>query len=347
MNAEEWLREQAASLPPVAGPPDGKDQILASTRTRTSQRRILRGALATIEAGVVLVAVIAVVATLGRSNVIPAATNSASPIPGASDDATAWINAPGARFQPTSKTAASCAIDDLKFESTQQGAYHGLATQQINVTNTSASPCKMDPPTMTANAKTLSEPIDTADFANKDIVIDPGSHGVILVGAPAGCMPEESEIADTLTLEIGNGEPAKLAGVYLPLTCGSPVLVLFEAEEALASDDPRSSLVASWTGPNAAAPGSTVSYVIKLANPTGKDIALDPCPSYTQHANGNEVSQTLLLNCTDASLIPAGGSVDYAMQLTLPSDSQSPEIKVGWHLEVASGTTTGSVISLK
>lgn len=348
MKAEEWLREQAETVDLVSGPPDGKDRILSRVRSRSSKRRVLQILAASLEAGVVVLAVIVVVAAIGRANPLPAAFASATAMPSREPAAIQWIDLPGAKFHPAPVSAAPCVPADLTFEPTRQGAYHGLATQQIVVTNTSASACKMvGAPVMSARAKALSKSVDRDNFTNESLVIESGTEAMMLVGAPARCTPKDAEIADTLAISIGSATAIQVRGIYLPLTCGSPVLVLFEDEAAAPSADPLSSLVASWMGPGSTAPGSTVSYVVRLANPTGQNIELAPCPSYTQHANGDDVSETLLLNCADAPIIPAGGFKDFGMQLTLPSDLTSAEIKVGWHLEVANGTTTGSVITLR
>jgi hypothetical protein len=348
MRAEDWLREHSESLTPIPGPPDGAARIVARTQARVFQHRMLRTATGGVEIALVAVAVIAVVSVLGRGTNVPAASASASPTATAETAAIQWINARGAKFNPAPADASPCTRTDLQFEPTHQGAYHGLATQEVIVTNVSSTACKLvGPPDMIASANSLSKAIDAGNFARDRIVIEPRSEVVMTLGAPAGCTSKDDEIADTVSLSIANGSPAELRGVYLPLACGDPAVVSFSQEGSPPSTDPRSSLVATWTGPGTAARGSTISYVIRLTNPTGADIALDPCPSYTQHANGDDVSETLLLNCADAQVIRAGGFEEFAMELTLPSGEGSPEIKVGWHLEVANGTTTGSVIAFK
>jgi hypothetical protein len=348
MNVEDWLREQSQTVPPVSGPPDGKERVLARVRANTPARRALRVALASVEIGVVVLAVGAVVTVLSRGDGTPAASVGTDATMVASAEAVAWIDTPGAPFQSGPSKAVKCGASDLNIEVGRVGAYHGMSTQLITLTNTTEAACQLPgPPPMTAEARSKSEAVDPAQFAQYGVVIGAGSDASILLGAPASCAADPAKTADTLKISIDRGAPTTLHGIYLPLACGDPRVALFESEAVEPDNEPRGDLVASWVGPDSAEPGSTVSYVVRLANPTARDIALDPCPSYTQHANGDEVSQTLLLNCAEAPSIPAGGSIDFAMELTLAPDTGDSVIKVGWHLEVAGGTTTGSDIVLK
>jgi hypothetical protein len=134
------------------------------------------------------------------------------------------------RFEPPSGDDATCLASDLDIESGRVGAYHGHSTQLITLTNVSGEQCELaGAPKMTVQAPSGSKTVDLGRYARQALVIAPQSHATILVGAPAACSPRSDDVADTIQIMI-NQSSTQLRDLYIPLTCGDPVLLLFEIQ---------------------------------------------------------------------------------------------------------------------
>ena len=90
--------------------------------------------------------------------------------------------------------------------------------------------------------------------------------------------------------------------------------------------DPQRALEASVTGPDEGRLGDVLPMVLRLANPTRGPIRLDPCPQLVWSVDRRgpgaflRSSPTLELNCPAApESIPAGGHVDFELELVLSS----------------------------
>ena len=85
--------------------------------------------------------------------------------------------------------------------------------------------------------------------------------------------------------------------------------------------------------------GESLDYVVELANTGTADVTFDPCPAYAEALGGTRADYRL--NCAAAALIPAGGSVRFAMRLDVDADVPSGPAKLVWSLHgsvVAAGT---------
>ncbi len=354
MNVEEWLRHQARGVSAVPGPPDGKDRIVAAVRAYRRRR-----AGATLLAGAVTAAVVLGI-TLGLPRASeevlapasgPEASESDAPRPDSS--AAPWINEPGTSYQPPPAppiTGRACGGRDLEARVGGGGAALGSAIQTIKLINASDSRCVLrGAPPMTAIAQTGAQPVKRGRFGQQPLALGAGAEALLVLSARADCASAAGDIANQMNLQLVEGEPPREAhGIELPVNCGRPSLVAFEPREpepAPRSDDPLSFLEATWKGPDAAPAGSTMEYVVTLTNPTGADISLDRCPSYTQFAHKSE--ETLLLNCAAVPTIKAGEAESFAVRLALPRSPEPSVIKISWQLEVADGTFTGAEISVK
>ena len=88
--------------------------------------------------------------------------------------------------------------------------------------------------------------------------------------------------------------------------------------------DPQAALQASVSGPGRGRLGQVLPMVLRLSNPTRGPVPLDPCPVFTWSVSRSgpgsflRSSPPLALNCPQApDAVPAGGSVDFALELTL------------------------------
>ncbi|HYU86490.1 MAG TPA: hypothetical protein VEK80_16930 [Kribbellaceae bacterium] len=85
--------------------------------------------------------------------------------------------------------------------------------------------------------------------------------------------------------------------------------------------------------------GEPLDYVVELANTGKADVTFDPCPAYAEALGGARADYRL--NCAAAAVIPAGGSVRFAMRLDVGTDVPSGPAKMVWSLHgstVAAGT---------
>jgi hypothetical protein len=87
---------------------------------------------------------------------------------------------------------------------------------------------------------------------------------------------------------------------------------------------------------------------VTLANPTGRAVALSPCPSYEEFIGlpGAQVSASAsyyYLNCQAAPVIPADGSVTFAMRIQVPDGTGLA--KFLWQLQ-ATTVARGDVVRL-
>lgn len=87
--------------------------------------------------------------------------------------------------------------------------------------------------------------------------------------------------------------------------------------------------------------GQELRYAVTLANPTGADIALKPCPGYiegrfsTGSATVEPVNERSLrrLNCRTRSVIPAGDSLRFEMRTDVPRRlSTGRKLMITWRL---------------
>ncbi len=80
-------------------------------------------------------------------------------------------------------------------------------------------------------------------------------------------------------------------------------------------------------------------YRVTLENPSGEQVRLRPCPTYTEglYAAGPPVVRSYRLNCSRVHAIPAHGRVTYAMRVWIPHRlTDHPDMfKLSWSLDTA------------
>jgi hypothetical protein len=175
---------------------------------------------------------------------------------------------------------------------------------------------------------------------------------MIMFGSPLQCPssnPKTDPLAQSVQVSFPGGGSLTVSGLGLDIQCGGPTVLLFQA---IAVDTPGSALSALRAvgdAPATAARGSTFTYTVTLTNPTTAAIVLLPCPSYTEGMSDNAGDQdkaTWLLNCQAAQQIPAGSSLTFSMQYTVPSSFPAGEVKWFWALQVPDGPSVGGGVIL-
>jgi hypothetical protein len=92
-------------------------------------------------------------------------------------------------------------------------------------------------------------------------------------------------------------------------------------------------------------PSEPLHYTVTLINISGAPVVLAPCPSYTEIVGDKAALASYQLNCIAARVIPAGGSITFAMVLDLPASPPVDRQRMLWILDwpfpvEAQGTVT-------
>jgi len=347
------------------------------------------GALAVVGAcAVVLVASCGVrSATIGASGSPPAGPQTASataastptasaPVPW-TDQAAPADTSPNQTVPPSAAEFAPCAAAQLTGSYGKPILAATLFTWYLVLTDAGTAPCTLNggPDGVVGvradgSQRTLAAGMTTTgagwfgDLVGPPANLTPGQSAQFAVWTPRPCPASHADEYSAITIGIGQTGSVR---VQLPsglpfVTCqwlGVSGFGVPQASPEAAPPSPLDVLTVTDTMPAVAAPGSTVDYTVTLANPTGRAVALSPCPSYEEYlglpgaqASASASYYPLLdtryyyLNCQAAPLIPAGGSVTFAMEVPVPPGAGAA--KYGWQLqgtEVETGgvTTVGSV----
>lgn len=159
--------------------------------------------------------------------------------------------------------------------------------------------------------------------------------------AVAGCTDDgDGRTAGSTSTADGGSEPSTASAPELDALDAEVPFVPIGDEADHPDVDPGSPLrqltaTIERTQPTAV-PGEPYQFVVALANPTDDDIALDPCPGYHiglgDDATGIGVDH--VLSCPDGAVVPAGGTLTFAMAIDVPADYASEaRVPIFWRLE--------------
>ena len=246
---------------------------------------------------------------------------------------------------PEPVNAPPCRLDDLDVEAsepTEQPARDGRLAHVrtvVLVTNSGGPACGLPPE---AAGTLLDEDGDTIALAG-DVAfggpayappppLEPGASASAPVTWSRWCGDDPGRWSVSLELA-GDSRAARVPGGDPPVPpCANGQrgavygfgvwTVLNEAGQP--ARDPQAALEATVTGADSARLGEVLPMVLRLSNPTRGPVPLDPCPSFTWSVSSTgpgsflRSSPPLALNCPQApDEVPAGGSVDFALELTL------------------------------
>lgn len=240
-------------------------------------------------------------------------------------------------------------MGDVTVSLGRTGAWHGESAQAIALRNVAAHTCALaTPPTavvVRGGTSTLApDQISPANGGLQPLTLSPGEGAFVSVSAPASC-DTPGGIARTIRLTSAYlDDVVTLEGAYVPLACGTPAVSMWYDTRESTSSDPLAKLQARMLVPATLSPGATTKYTVELTNPTDTAIDLDPCPSYSQQLTGVDihVEELLALNCGPVDRIGPGDTMSFAMRIEIPEDTPAGPAKIGWHLAVPGGTTTGN-----
>jgi hypothetical protein len=261
----------------------------------------------------------------------------------------------------------ACAAGDVRVAAGAAGAWRGMATQEIRITNNGSEACFLPgfpsaqlQPSVDA-PQTVGASDSAPQLAGERIDLAPGEDAVMLIGTPGVCEAANGagrKVAKRLQLALPGGGVKVLDGVHVDTLCGRATVTHFHrvqadgAGRATTAGSPSGASLAQLTGtlnaPDTAARGGVLGYTVTLTNPTAAPVSLAACPAYTQslYADGKAVDATLRLNCAGAGAqIPANASVSFAMQAQVPADMAGASLKLSWKLQ--DGPGVGKLIGLQ
>ncbi len=336
------LRDPRRSPTP---PPD----LVERVRTGMARRRARRRAAAAAAA------VLAVVAVAGVAAVLTRDTSPASP------GVVPWLDAPVAPYSPpppsavpARPTAAACHGADLRLVGVEGEGATGRTGAFVHVQNTGRSRCTLSgSPQLTGLTATGARVPIAAEHGTffdyppqtqqRPATIDPREQAVLTIetsytcegGAPASTTTYrrvQIRLPDGATFDIadrlGSSCPFRIGTWYRPV------------QPPPEPPEPWPTLQARLEGlPATAHAGQPFDYVVELANTGPADITLDPCPAYTEALGRTRADYRL--NCQTRPVVPAFGSVRFAMRLDVGTDVPAGPTKMLWSLHgstVAAGT---------
>jgi hypothetical protein len=336
------MRDPQRSL---ASPPD----IVERVHTGVARRRARRRAAAATAAGlaVVLAAGVSAVLTQDRR------PGSAGIVP--------WLDAPVAPYSPPPpatrsprSTAPPCRGADLRLAGIDGEGATGHTGTFVHVENTGPSRCTLSGSPeltgLTATGARVRIPAERGTFFDyppetqqRPATIDPEEQAILTIetsyscdgGAPTSTTTYrrvQIKLPDRTTFDV-----ADLLGSTCPVRIGTWYRAVQPPPEP---PEPWPTLRARLQGvPATVHAGEPFGYVIELANSGPADIALNPCPAYTEALAGTLAAYRL--NCAAAAVIPAGRSVRFAMRFDVGADVPAGPAKMLWSLHgsvVATGT---------
>jgi hypothetical protein len=230
--------------------------------------------------------------------------------------------------------------------------------------NMSQAPCQLGglPQVvgMTASGELAALPVSGAGYFISPIPADiaPGESGVLNIGTEnSGNCPSGPAGVTYRALRFGLPGGGGWISTDLSVTAGCGVLNisgLGKAPGPFVEPTPRPGSVGTLRAtregfPERARAGTTVDFVVALANTTDTAVSLSPCPSYTMAINpGRPTVHTLYLNCDKVTVIPPQTTVRYAMELAIPRDvtPNGEFAKFGWGLNTEFGPYAGGSIEI-
>jgi hypothetical protein len=244
----------------------------------------------------------------------------------------------------------TCAHGDVAFKLGRQGAWHGDVIQGVLARNISATACTFNPPA-----------ISVTDKSGNVMAVKPGD-GVVPVSLEphelaniyvAGQSPpcdgvlngSDSGIANRLSVGVRtDASTTHFSDAWVSVSCGPPTISSIEDTRITPSTDPLAHLTGKVDAPEQLTPGTVLKYSVTITNPTNEDIALKPCPSYTEGLKGFE-GETYQLNCEAATSTPAETSVVFEMQYLVPAEARG-DSDLGWILNVRGGAVAGNHVTV-
>jgi hypothetical protein len=279
-----------------------------------------------------------------------------------------WVDAPAPAFveptpAPYPTDARPCRPEDLAVKVGEGGAGLGNTNLPVSFVNKSGSACLLAGSPAIAGLTAAGTPVplmaaEGSYFGDPGPKADMGPGGVTALnisGADAcpAVLGGAHKVYPTLRISLPAGGSIDIPGGGFDAVCGVSVSAFgVPADAPSAAWPPPSPLTAAIHAPATAAPGAVLEFTVTLANPTGADVALDPCPAYTEFVGSGDTTwvatiRDYYLNCATASTIPAGGTLTFAMRLALPANQPAGMAKFGWDIQGGAGPSANAPLEVR
>lgn len=289
-----------------------------------------------------------------RSSDLPRAGLSGRIALSASARTVPWLDQPAPRGAIDGRVmpmalAPVCLPDQLHGSLGGQGAWHGAATQEVELTNVGPAACTLSSRVSVRGGGPSGAAAEFAVTPPAPLRLEAGQHIAVSLEAAGTCagaghLPDR--VLSTFTVELG-GVAQRLDGGRLDIACGSlkAEIMLVDNPPATSDSARQNVLTARYLGPRAAARGSTLSFAVSLSASVGRLPAFRSCPMYTVVLNQfpRIVSKSYVLNCHAPGTTGKTSAV-YSMRLQVPTDMRPGAAKLGWMLD--GGAFTGIQLEL-
>lgn len=270
-----------------------------------------------------------------------------------------WVDRPAAHYMAPTPSypptdARPCGPADVHATSGQEGFGLGNSNLPVTFVNRSDSACVLSGfPTLdgidihgvahsisVSHGSYFGDPGPSANLA-------PGESAALNISGADACpaiLAGQRRIYPVLGIGLPAGGSVNVAGDGFDTICGVSVSAFGVPAAAAAADGPSPlPLTASIAAPASVLAGTTLDYVVTLANPTAADFPLIPCPSYEEFVGSGSGTvwvatiRDYALDCDTVHAIPARGSVSFDMRLAIPPDQPAGMAKFGWDMQVDRG----------
>jgi hypothetical protein len=296
---------------------------------------------------------------------------------------------------PTIVPAGICATGDLEASFHFNQGAGGNWVYNLRVTSISSAPCSIPASyALTATSEDGPPVAATIPSGGGPITLRPGASAGAIITTPT-----EARCLESQGLSRGPLEPYYYGAVlefqgmnwhFNLQTTGEKIYPycglhagLLRPDPPPESPPPESNLQMNIVAPPTIRAGSTLVYTVELANRTGADVILDPCPTYVEGlepitsptavptaspadlsfaekkriALATETSRpsadpdaryqfAYSLNCAAASVVPASGSLQFAMQFVVPSDFPAGEAALTWNFVAVTGKNPYATVAV-
>jgi hypothetical protein len=182
--------------------------------------------------------------------------------------------------------------------------------------------------------------------------VEPGQRVLVRIinkgSCDSGLHPATADVGLTFAL-LYDGKRIPVSGPFWPYSCDIVSMSQwYRPFDGAAGGQGLggAGVTAQLSAPTRVANGAALDYVVTLTNPGSAPVSLAPCPVFRQ--DFATTGELLQLNCAAApAVIPARGSVRFAMSIPVDTLGKTGPAVLHWQIEEAGGPTAGADVSVE
>ncbi|MPY98654.1 MAG: DUF4232 domain-containing protein [Actinophytocola sp.] len=264
----------------------------------------------------------------------------------------------------TRAPTAPCAPSDLRLDGlTMEGATGHVGTW-VNVRNAGSARCSLGGyPTLlgrdhSADAELTAIPVEHGTFFDlkrheRPATIDPGETGTVVIETALAC-GDQTAVYDYQDVRLVFDDGTRMSlDSELTSSCGIRIGSWYRDNAAPDPPSRFAHLKITIEPARTARPGSTLEYVVRLANTGDSAIDPTPCPGFrqllspwTETSNAKLgkpiVYDTWRLNCDQVGTLTPGEAARFAMRVDVPDEVSSDALAIDWWLIDSKTTRTAT-----